>query len=275
MTSYHVKDNGDPRRYFTMIPNIIDDLDLSPYAFRLYVHLKRVAGDEGTCYQNRDTLAEKCHMSAGSVTEAKNELVALGLIEIEDQPTTHGGKPYHIITITDVWDKNHSNYSPMSPDDLAMSPGDIKNNPIKNNNESNAKNAFDSKSTPPLAFVDEIQQTERIVMDAYSRKRRLNKPQREIVNRIGQSFSEETIREWLAWAVVSEIPLGKALTGAEKTLAKWGKPKPMISKGGKGSKILDPGSTPTPEYPDNVLDNDPLYQQLFGGKNANTKSPLG
>ncbi|GAF99333.1 unnamed protein product, partial [marine sediment metagenome] len=45
---------SEDRAYFTMMPNIIDDMGLDPYAFRLYVHLRRVAGENGACWQSTD-----------------------------------------------------------------------------------------------------------------------------------------------------------------------------------------------------------------------------
>jgi hypothetical protein len=89
-----VVDAGDLRLYRTEIPNLIDDMNLSVYAFRLYVHLKRVAGasNEGACWQSTRTLATHCGMSASKVSESKQELVDAGLIEIEpgDWRVAHG-----------------------------------------------------------------------------------------------------------------------------------------------------------------------------------------
>ena len=82
MTEYYIKDEGDLRQYYFQVPNMIDDLGLSIFAFRLYGHLKRVAGDEGICYQSTRTLANNCKMSTASVSRAKRELIYYGLINI-------------------------------------------------------------------------------------------------------------------------------------------------------------------------------------------------
>ena len=39
-------DHSNDRNHFTIIPNIIDDLGLYVYAYRLYGHIKRVAGEQ-------------------------------------------------------------------------------------------------------------------------------------------------------------------------------------------------------------------------------------
>ena len=118
-------DNGDLRKYRTEIPNLIDDMDLSVYAFRLYVHLKRVAGDSGKCWQGKRTLADACKMSAGMVTKAKRELVDAGLIEVEAGDAL-AGQP-DTITICDVWGQNFVRYSAANPGHAMTSPGHTVN----------------------------------------------------------------------------------------------------------------------------------------------------
>ena len=135
-----IQDTSDKtlRKYFTIIPNMIDDMDLSPYAFRLYHHYKRVAGDNGLCWQSTKTLSEACKMSIGSIVNAREELKAAGLIEISTQPTSHGGREYNIVSIIDMWDENMKNISitqnevPSSPHELASSPHELIKNPLNN-----------------------------------------------------------------------------------------------------------------------------------------------
>lgn len=111
MAQYKISDAGDARKYFTIIPNMIDDADLSVYAFRLYVHIKRVAGENGNCHQNIKTLADACRMSQGMVTKARRELAEKNLITIERVENPHGGYDYMHIRIADLWKENASSYS--------------------------------------------------------------------------------------------------------------------------------------------------------------------
>ena len=71
-TTHAVFDEGDLRKYRHEIPNIVDDLGLSPHAYRLYGHMKRVCGasPSGRCYQGTRTLAKHCKMSVGKISEA-------------------------------------------------------------------------------------------------------------------------------------------------------------------------------------------------------------
>ena len=102
-----IVDRGDLRSYRTEIPNIVDDMDLSLTAFRLYIHLKRVAGDTGASWEGVRRLADACRMSVGAVRSAKAELEAAGLITVE-----HGvGEQADTITINDIWLENMLRYS--------------------------------------------------------------------------------------------------------------------------------------------------------------------
>ena len=78
-----VEDAGASRKYWIQVPNMIDDSDLDPYEFRLYVHLKRVAGDDGQCWQSTQTLATFCNMSVGKISQAKQSLLARGFIKLK------------------------------------------------------------------------------------------------------------------------------------------------------------------------------------------------
>ncbi len=102
-----IQDNGDLRRYRTEVPNIIDDMGLSPFAYRLYGHLKRVAGESGGCWEGIRRLAESCNMSVGAVRSAKAELVQADLITVE----RGSGEQADVITINDVWLENMMRYA--------------------------------------------------------------------------------------------------------------------------------------------------------------------
>mgnify|MGYP000844738917 FL=1 len=90
------------RNYRTEIPNIIDDMNLSLPAFRLYVHLKRVAGEGGASWEGVRRMADACNMSIGAVRRAKLELLDADLIRIDPG----AGEQADFITIVDVWQKN-------------------------------------------------------------------------------------------------------------------------------------------------------------------------
>ena len=141
--------NKPSHDYRIEIPNILDDMDLHPFAFRLYAHLKRRAGDKKECYENTNNLARCCHMSNGAVSHYKKQLVEKGLIQIVKKGKPKFGKRNHHIVIVDLWKKNYLNYSKnkdknspnefygslsehkISADEKISSPNEIKKIPIK------------------------------------------------------------------------------------------------------------------------------------------------
>ncbi len=103
---WNVSDDAPSHRFRTEIPNIVDGMDLDVYSFRLYVHLKRVAGDGGLSYQSTETLATACGMSERQIVRVKKTLIAKNLITVKLEPNPHGGLPIHHIRIVDIWQRN-------------------------------------------------------------------------------------------------------------------------------------------------------------------------
>lgn len=116
-------DDGDSRRYWTQVPNIVFTLGLSPYELTLYVHLKQTAGADGLCWKSTATLARETKMSAGMISKAKgtlergfSQLGGKSLINVTIAPNPHGGYERHLITLTDVWPENVAHFA-SSPDE--------------------------------------------------------------------------------------------------------------------------------------------------------------
>jgi len=101
--------NGKPQRdNFYMTPRIINTLDLSLFAYRLYGQIKDVAGEDGHCSLGTRALAKACRISIGTVSKAKGALVKAGLIRIE-KALRNGGYA-DTITVVDIWHENHAMY---------------------------------------------------------------------------------------------------------------------------------------------------------------------
>jgi len=104
---FAVTDNA-PVNYFSMIPHIVDDSGISAQAKALYLHLKRVAGDDGLCWKTQDQLAEHCGFSAKTVVKAKRELIEARIIEVKLEAVE--GHPRHVIHILNIWTENERKY---------------------------------------------------------------------------------------------------------------------------------------------------------------------
>ena len=105
--NHFIRDEA-PVSHFTMIPHLVDDSGLSAVAIRLYLHLKRVAGEDGICWQSQIQLAEACRLNHHTIITAKRALEGAGLIRIEKQMLN--GHPIHVIVILDVWAANFEFY---------------------------------------------------------------------------------------------------------------------------------------------------------------------
>jgi hypothetical protein len=109
-------DEGDERKYRTELPNFIDDLGLSVYAYRLYGYVKRRAGAKGgVCNEGLRGIARECGMSLATASKARKELLELGLIRVHVETVRSGaeGKPgkYDLISISDIWSLNKAYYA--------------------------------------------------------------------------------------------------------------------------------------------------------------------
>jgi hypothetical protein len=62
MSKISISDDSGDKKYFTIIPNYI--LNHSTLWDReVYIQMKRITGEDGTCWTSRNTLAKQCGMS--------------------------------------------------------------------------------------------------------------------------------------------------------------------------------------------------------------------
>lgn len=102
---------SEKHKGFAMIPNLVDDMGLSASARSLYMHIKRVCGDnKWTCKQSHKTMAEICGLSKATISRAKKKLVEHGLITVREVKSGRGWRG-HEIAIVDVWDENDALYT--------------------------------------------------------------------------------------------------------------------------------------------------------------------
>jgi len=219
MSEEYIRDAGSERKYWTQLPNKIDDDNLDPYEFRLYVHLKRVAGDSGQCWQNTQTLASHCRMSAGKVSQAKQSLASKGLIYINTSKSDRG-KPYHVITIVDIWPQNMLLYagqgSPSeginspdevisSCDEVISSPGEIKKNPLRKTLEEKNIAATPPPSSPPLAKSLPLTEGQLFFLNAFGRKRFATVIQKQAIAAVEAEVGLEQWKDAVTWAARNNI----------------------------------------------------------------------
>lgn len=79
---------------------------LTPMQKWLYVCLKDLCGEHGTCYRTTRVLALETDISTGLISESIPQLHNAGLIHAEKKIRKEGGKPVWHITIVDIWPAN-------------------------------------------------------------------------------------------------------------------------------------------------------------------------
>src|SRR5258707_810289 len=79
---------------------------LTPMQKWLYVCLKDLCGEHGTCYRTVKVLSAETNISTGMISESIPLLHQAGLIHGEKKKRSSGGKEVWHITIVDIWPSN-------------------------------------------------------------------------------------------------------------------------------------------------------------------------
>lgn len=105
------KKNQEPKPnfgFYAVVPRIVRTQykKLSHAEKWLYVCLKDLCGDKGTCFRTLRALSEETDVSTGSLSKMIPNLHKHGLIHAEKKRRTESGKEVWHITIADVWAEN-------------------------------------------------------------------------------------------------------------------------------------------------------------------------
>ena len=105
-TIYKYESEETRRDNFTQVPNMAICMDLSPFAFKLYVHIRMMVGykEDGACYKGVRRLAKDCKMSQTSVIKARKELEERGLVV--SALHQEGNLITYVTKVKDIWEEN-------------------------------------------------------------------------------------------------------------------------------------------------------------------------
>lgn len=120
-----VEDESGDRKYFTIVPNYILNHSTA-WERDVYIQMKRIAGEKGTCWTSRTTLAKQCGMSVDRLKKSLKYLVEHKWIELLGKKTikTAGGtQQVNEYRIVDLWHLNNIFYQGGSPDNLPYPKG--------------------------------------------------------------------------------------------------------------------------------------------------------
>ncbi len=105
---YKIKDESGDRKYFTQIPNMIVNHSTA-YEQSLYLIMKRIAGEQGTCFASQNYLAEKMGVDKKTVAKNITKLLKRKWIA-EIAPIKVRGGSVRQFVIVDLWKINLSEY---------------------------------------------------------------------------------------------------------------------------------------------------------------------
>lgn len=107
-----IQDESGDKKYFTIIPNYI--LNHSTiYDREVYIQMKKIAGEEGTCWTSRNTLAKKCGISERRLDKSIIYLLEhkwIKKVGTKKIPTKGGFQEVNEYKIVDLWKMNTDFY---------------------------------------------------------------------------------------------------------------------------------------------------------------------
>src|SRR5271155_5242067 len=104
--TYEFVDEGSLHHYRTELPNMIYDLGLDVYEIAVYGLLKRVAGDRGTCFKSNTSICKQLGICIPKFIEVKKSLSEKALIEIVKRHHENGSPMPDLIKIMNIWPQN-------------------------------------------------------------------------------------------------------------------------------------------------------------------------
>lgn len=122
-----INQDENPLKNYTVIPNIVFELGLSPSAIALYTVLRRIVGfNDSVTWKSRAALAKKCNMSTGQITKAKDELIKHGLIEVRKRDSLK--HETDITIIVNLWERNHQHFTGQTGHNMTAGFHNVTNN---------------------------------------------------------------------------------------------------------------------------------------------------
>ncbi len=105
---FEVGDESGDKKYFTQIPNIVVNHSTA-YEQSLYLTMKRIAGESGSCYSSLNFLAKKMGIHKTTVSKTIDKLLSRGWIKEVERKVVQGGFTRQFVII-DLWKINILNY---------------------------------------------------------------------------------------------------------------------------------------------------------------------
>jgi hypothetical protein len=126
MSKISISDESGDKKYFTIIPNYI--LNHSTLWDReVYIQMKRITGEDGTCWTSQRTLAKQCGISINRLKKSINYLLEhkwIRQIGKKEVITKGGVQEVNEYAVADLWKMNINYYEQgVSSNDTPISKG--------------------------------------------------------------------------------------------------------------------------------------------------------
>ena len=108
MERIKLKDESGDKKYFTQIPNMIVNHSTA-YEQSLYLIMKRVAGEHGSCWSSLNWLSKKMGVHKTTVSKTITKLLKRNWIKEVKAKKVQGGKVRQFV-IVDLWSLNITEY---------------------------------------------------------------------------------------------------------------------------------------------------------------------
>jgi hypothetical protein len=264
MTQIKIEDSSGDKKYFTIIPNYI--LNHSTLWDReVYIQMKRITGEDGTCWTSQKTLAKQCGISINRLKKSIQYLVDhKWIMQIGKRTVNTDGGPQEVneYRVADLWKLNAEYYEKkgMSPDDIpidknpqryvtgtleGMSSSDYKEEPYINNNyiaETSSAKAHKQKASFSPLGADLIKAFEEI--DPKNKTYYNNKAQRAAADFLIQEFGLEAVLKRIKVLPQTNIlPYFPKINSPYDLKEKWVKLESQIK-----SKLSEKTNKSTPNY---------------------------
>jgi len=108
MAKIKIRDESGDRKYFTQIPNMIVNHSTA-YEQSLYLIMKRLAGENGSCYASLNFLSKKMGIHKTTVSKTITKLLNRNWVKEAEKKQVRGGQVRQFI-IVDLWKANIKEY---------------------------------------------------------------------------------------------------------------------------------------------------------------------
>lgn len=155
-----IDESGD-KKYFTIIPNYI--LNHSTLWDReVYVQMKRITGEDGTCWTSRKTLSKQCGMSIRRLDKSLLYLIEhkwIKKIGVKKINTKGGEQDVNEYRVADLWKLNIDYYEGIAQDAHPIRKGGARLKPkvVHGNDEGGASGAHKEEPIKNITIKEDTE----------------------------------------------------------------------------------------------------------------------